>query len=525
MAFVARRETSLFRAAFRKRMTGARGAASAAVVYVGLALVGRFSSFLMLPLVARTVSLSEYGEIALAVTVSAFLSTILGLGLETPTTRASLGLYGEWSALRLRVLLLASRAFSLLFAALFAVTLWFSGASILQVRPSVLAPAAVAAALGASTHAVVLPGLRARRRLASFAMVAGSVVAVSVFGRLFALLALDAGPHGWFVAELCAQGLGFVVGLGAWRPPREQSSAAMLKHPSWSSTFDEAKAALRIGLPLVPHALAHWALNLGDRALVAAYLTLEEVATYTVAYQFASLALLLASEANRSLMPLYARAAQDPRRALRAIAQRQVAGTGAGFIVLALGIVALGPHVLPGSYSVALRFVPALLAGLFSFALYYVPANVLTLSKGNTGRIWQASVAALVVNMGTDIVLLPTLRAWGAVVGTIAGYTTLLGAVVVLERRAGTPMLDWALSGAWRVRFALASAGTIACFGSLTLQSLPITVRVLSSLAAGAGWFLVLEPSHWRMTITSATPTDRLDVPVGEPEGTKLSEP
>ena len=52
---------------------------------------------------------------------------------------------------------------------------------------------------------------------------------------------------------------------------------------SFSKTI--AKRSLFIALPILPHMLSHWVLNLMDRIILQAYLPLSDVGVYQLGYQ------------------------------------------------------------------------------------------------------------------------------------------------------------------------------------------------------------------------------------------------
>jgi O-antigen/teichoic acid export membrane protein len=202
------------------------------------------------------------------------------------------------------------------------------------------------------------------------------------------VIVLRMGIVGWLLSSLVAAVVQLAMGL------------RILRH-RWSRSFDRALliGALGFGLPLVPHALSHWALALSDRTVLGAYVSASQIGIYNLAYQLAVPIGVLAVAMNQGIMPIYAEATHDEvrRRELGGLASRQVVLT----CLLGVAAALLGPPtirlLMPPSYAGSADL-PDRRRGTF-FGLYHPHER-----RGRDG--WQDALGltgtpAGVVNIGS----------------------------------------------------------------------------------------------------------------------------
>ena len=140
---------------------------------------------------------------------------------------------------------------------------------------------------------------------------AGAAVAAAI--SILAVVAWDAGVNGPFIGALAGPLVGAVYGLAlVWR----RLTARPSRH--------ELSVMLRFGIPLIPTALALWALSLIDRVMLARLADLDEVGQYAVANRVAMPVLLIVTALGVAFSPFILSIYQtDPER------EKQVAGAGA----------------------------------------------------------------------------------------------------------------------------------------------------------------------------------------------------
>jgi O-antigen/teichoic acid export membrane protein len=228
---------------------------------------------------------------------------------------------------------------------------------------------------------------------------------------------LRGGLEGWLLAGLLASGVQLIAGL------------VVLGH-RWTRTFEPALlwGALVFGLPLVPHALSHWALALSDRTVLGAYVSQSQIGIYNLAYQLAMPIGVLAVAMNQGIMPIYAEATHDEvrRRELGGLASRQFLLT----CLLGMTVALLGPPtirlVMPADFFPAAGLLPWIAAGYVFFGLYFLPMNAVSVMAGKTRWVWTSTVVAGATNIALNLATVPTFGTAAAAVNTAIAYGLLL---------------------------------------------------------------------------------------------------
>lgn len=355
--------------------------------------------FLLLPLYANVLSPSQFGQIALVTTLSALMGAVLAFGLDLAVFREFFTLADQPEDRKRFISTLAG--FALLAPA--AITLvivagalaWWPDGSTMNV--SVVAFGAAAASLNVFSQTCVLPLLRAEQRLRDF--LALSLTNIVLIGGLTILCVswLELGPEGWFLAQL----LSALITL-PW-------SFWMLRM-YWTRSIDVPGlvAALKFGIPIVPHRFAHWALAFADRAVLALFVSTALVGIYSLGYQVAAVLGLVLTSLNQALMPEYGRraGAADATADLRPLVTMQILAT----IWLAIGTALLVPPailLLLPDYADAAPLVPWFALGYLFYGLYFIPMNAITLLKGDTKWNWIFTIAAGGLNIALNYWLIP----------------------------------------------------------------------------------------------------------------------
>jgi O-antigen/teichoic acid export membrane protein len=328
--------------------------------------------------------------------------------------------------------------------------------------------------------AVPLAVLRARRALGRYVAVNAAYVVTLTVAMLVLVVGMEKGAAGWFVAGLVAAFAALIVAGAALRDD-------LTSRLAWAPVA----AALAIGLPLVPHALAHWGLSLSDRILLAHWVPMQEVGTYSIAYQLAGALGLVFIAVNHSVMSDFGAAVADAgRRAhLPRMVTYQVALTIFAGSVVALAGPAFVDRFLPAGWSPAADLVPALALANVIFGLYLIPMNIVAILAGQTRWIWLATVFAAGANVVTNVLLIPVWGAEGAAAGTVVGYVTLFAVVAgyMLWRHGALLHFEWkrlfvAAAGSSVV---LAVAAGLGVFDrEISAAPLAVAIAALAAVAA-----------------------------------------
>jgi O-antigen/teichoic acid export membrane protein len=456
--------------------------------YAAAVLAQRGIGFLLLPLYTRVLSVEEYGQLAVVLTISAGVSTLLSFGLETAVFRTYILLH---DAPEKRSAFVNSVGLLAIFgpASLAAIAIVFFG----ELFATWLDVPWLAIGLGISTAAVsvsatVLPYavLRAQERLRAYLGLTGIQVLVTTTLTLTFVVVLGWGVVGWLLGSLVA----ITMTLGA--------GLLVLGH-RWTLTIERSHliTTLAFGLPLLPHAAAHWGLSLSDRIVLGAFVSPADIGLYQLAYQFAIPVSTLGIAMTRGTAPLYAHAARSAaeREELAGVIVHHV-------IVIALGGMAvsvLGPIIIevlmPPAYAGAGTFVPWLALGTVLLGLYFVPMNIISILAGSTRWVWIATVAAATVNITLNLLTVPRFGASATAVNFAVGYAVLLVGVPLFMRGTGERVaLDWR-----RMGLGLAIVASVAACGMLITRDMPPWPGLaVGGAIAVAGPVLLLAAGVWR---------------------------
>jgi O-antigen/teichoic acid export membrane protein len=186
----------------------------------------------------------------------------------------------------------------------------------------------------------------------------------------------------------------------------------------------------KFGMPLVPSALALWAINFVDREFVTYYKGLDEVGIYSAAIKVASV-ITFVMIAFRTAWPAFAYSIDDDREARRTYAFVLTYLLGAAFwTALALG--ALAPWLVSLLTSPAYQRADRAVAPLaFAFAVY-AGYTVLAIGSGRARRTqlnWIVAGAGAAVNVALNFWLIPAYGMVGAAFSTLAAYLVLFAAM------------------------------------------------------------------------------------------------
>lgn len=398
--------------------------ARAAAGYAGIATLQRASGFIILILFTRILSPDQYGEITLLTTVGTLLTMLLTLGLEPRITYA----YYRKGA-DLANYLVAAKQISVGVPVLFGASI---GLILVVVAPSHWAEWAMqcvgSSALAAGTT-YAYSFLRASRNLHRYVLLALSILLCQVACRVVFVAILDLGVTGWALSELVSGILALILGPRLARVSRSSRGPRIRR---WQ--------VLREGLPLVPHSLAQWGLALSDRLVLAVFVSTAVVGVYSAMYQFAAITSMMLNEINRAFMPNYAAHAPGEPDLDRVVLThlRTTFALHATFVILGYMAIAV---VLPVEYRQDDGAYAALTLGALAYGLYFVPMNGLTLVAGDTKRAPIISGIALALNLAVNVALCSLLGLWGAVLGTIVGYSCLVVIAASFEHRLGA--INW----------------------------------------------------------------------------------
>lgn len=348
-------------------------------------------SVLVTPLVTRGLGASEYGQVALGVAVYQTAAVLLALGLPAAVTRDAV-LEGGGSR-RAAGTALTGALLAMVLGGLLAAVAWVSGASV-GGAPAVVAALALLSGGSLAALTVAQSYLRAQHRVVEFVVLA---VANAALGPVAGLVGVSAG---WlrapgYLGAICVVQLGCaLVGLGLVGPRGAHRSRAAMG------------AAVRVGLPTVPHQLATGALSAG-LVLVAGHTAGTAAAgELQIALLVGTVTVLLLGAFNNSWAPqVYARPPEDRAAYVSrtapavALAAAAAACTIAVLAPVALAVLAPSSIATPRAATAA-----AVAAAAAPVSVLYLANVHLVFASGRTGLLALTSPASLGLALGCAVV-------------------------------------------------------------------------------------------------------------------------
>jgi O-antigen/teichoic acid export membrane protein len=373
-----------------------------------------------LPIFARAFTQVEYGKLELGLVLSSVTLTVVDLGFASAAQRSFYDYSDSQTEERRRVLFTAISATSMVavVAALLIAALrgeldnWIFGGS--SAERLILAIAVSIPIVNAATFFRETMRLRFRQWSYVAAAVMAAIASAAVSVTL--VVAFDAGIEALFIGAIFGNALGVAYGL-------------YVSHRDVGRRFSrpELRVMLAYGIPLVPAALAMWALALIDRVMLSRLGNLAEVGQYAVANRVASLLLLVVTAFALAFGPyIFSIYSQDPEmeKAVRAKALTYFAVV---LLIVGLFLTLYAREALelvtPG-YDRAYKAVGPLCFGTIAFGISSVVGSGISFAR-RTRWLPLIAGAAAAVNVVLNLVLIPPYGMVGAAVAAAVAYSVL----------------------------------------------------------------------------------------------------
>jgi O-antigen/teichoic acid export membrane protein len=383
------------------------------VIYGLGGLVSRILAVLLLPLYTRYLATGSFGRVETLTSASAVAVIVLRMGVSTAFFRFY---FDHKDAAGRLAVVRTSFWFTMAMATIGLVLCLALATPISHAIPNFghhpeLIRAAAVGFWAQMNYEQLTSLFRVEERSVSFAIASVANVLITIGATVVLVVSLHEGALGLLVGNFIGT-LSVYLVLLAYR--REQLGLQ----------FDRGilRGMQKFGLPLVPSALALWAINFIDRIFVGAYKGQGEVGVYSAAIKIASV-ITFVMFAFRTAWPAFAYSIEDDRDARHTYAYvLTYLLIVASWIALALG--ALAPwlvHLIDPRYHRAEKGI-ALLA--FAGAIY-AGYTVLAIGSGRARRTqfnWVVSGSGAALNIGLNFWLVPLYGMVGASIATAAAY-------------------------------------------------------------------------------------------------------
>lgn len=463
------------------------------VIYGLGGLVSRILAVVLLPLYTSYLSPGSFGRVETLTAASAVAVIVLRMGVSTAFFRFY---FDHKDPARRLVVVRTSFWFTMTMATVgLVLSLVFAGPLSHAIPHFGNHPELVrAAAIGfwAQMNYEQLTSLfRVEERSVAFALASVANVLITIGATIVLIVGLHKGALGLlvgnFVGTLCV----YLV-LVAYR--REQLGLQ----------FDREllRGMQKFGLPLVPSALALWAINFIDRIFVGAYKSQAEVGVYSAAIKIASV-ITFVMFAFRTAWPAFAYSIEDDRDARHTYAfVLTYLLVIASWIALALG--ALAPWITDAMVSHRYHRAQEAIALLAFAGAVYAGYTVLAIGSGRARRTqfnWIVSGSGAALNIGLNFWLVPRYGMVGAAIATAAAYVGLFLGMTWYAQRV------YPVSYQWRRVVTAVGAGvglTVAArAGHLGLAPSFLLVLAYPLALALLGFYLPAERARLRRLVPS----------------------
>lgn len=382
-----------------------------------------------LPIFARAFSRSDFGVLELATIGSAVALALVDAGFGSAAQRSWFDYTAEQRAERRTVIFTALTVTSgLALAVALTVALARDPASDLlfgtHKTTLMLVVAGTIPAINIAQFLRDVMRLRFRAWQYVLSAVSAAVVAASV--GVVCVVALDLGVTGYFVGILTGNLLAVAYGLHVTKPDIGRRFSRF-----------ELRRMIAYGLPLVPTAIAVWALWFIDRIMLGKLANLAEVGEYAVANRVAGVLLLAVSGFSLAFSPYFLSLYSEGGAAEKPILARTLT-----YLTLALSLAGLFLvlfareliELVAPDFTSSYRAVGPLALGVIFFGIASVAITGISIER-RTGYFAFAYGAAAALNIGLNFVLIPPFGMIGAAIATAAAFAVLAGLLYWVSQR------------------------------------------------------------------------------------------
>jgi O-antigen/teichoic acid export membrane protein/glycosyltransferase involved in cell wall biosynthesis len=461
-------------------------------------LVSRILAVLLLPLYTSYLSTTDYGKIETLVAATAVMVIVLRLGISSAFFRFYFDAHDQEGRTRV---VRTSFWFTMCAATvglILAIILANPISRLLQLgspaHPETTLVIAAGVGLWAQMNYEQLTSLfRAEERAVGYVTASLANILITVGATVLLVVVLHKGPLGVLVGNFIGTLCIYFVLLG-------------YRRYQLGLEFDRKlfRAMNKFGMPLVPAALALWAINFIDRLFIALFKDQSEVGVYSVAVRVSS-AIVFMMIAFRTAWPAFAYSIEDDREARRTYS---FVLTYVVFVTcwvsLAFGV--LAPwivHLLARNpaFQRAAEAVPLLAFGAAAYTAY----TVMAIGSGRARKVqwnWVIAAVAAAVNVALNVILIPPYGMEGAAIATAAAYLALFLGMMIYSQEVYYVAYQWRrVITATGVAVLLTVIGTVL---HVPLAAAIVVVLVYPFVLAPLGFYLPAELRRLRRLVPVA---------------------
>ena len=302
------------------------------IVYSLSGVLTRAISLFLVPVYTRALTPQDYGILGVATTVLSLLGVLLMFSLQAAVTR----FYPGYALQERRALLGTLLVFLTVVSGALALGLelagsrgWLDSIAFAPFRPylSLILWTAYLTIFLTLLQSVYIA--QQRPVLVMLLNLANTLLVVGL--SIYFVVILRQGAQGSLLAGLLA-----ALAMGV------VSFALLVRMSSVTFSTGVLRIALLFSLPLIPHLISHWLLNLSDRFVLLRYVDAAQLGIYTLAYQFGMLMNIFTTSVSTAIMPAF-------MLLLKSNAERDSVPRLGTYTICAVWWVALGLALLSGT--------------------------------------------------------------------------------------------------------------------------------------------------------------------------------
>lgn len=454
-----------------------------AAIYGLSSIVGRFLNFLLVPFYTNYLLPSEYGVIANLYAYIAFAAVVYGCGMESAYMRfvASLEIGDK------------KQNFSTPFASLFVTSLLlsllihaFSGdlAELIGVEPAQQILVRYAGWILFFDTMLIIPyaSLRMGQQAKTFAAFRVLSILINVLLNIVLIVGLGMKADGVLIANLLASAVTFLFLLYRTRP----QITLQFSMPLY-------RELLKFGLPYVPAGLSGIAIQVIDRPILKALTNDATVGVYQANYRLGILMMLVVGMFDYAWRPFFLIHAKDEDAKELFSKVFTYFLTAMLFVFLAVSIFIddlvrvriFGGYFFHPDYWGGVSIVPWILFA-YIFTGAYVNFVVGIYLEKKSSYLPYVSGAGALVNVGANLLLIPSYGMLGAAYATVLSYVVMAVGIYFASQRFYYVRYEWGKI----FRISASTVGLLALYVLLDLE--PVTVHGIIAKSALCVSFLIL---------------------------------
>lgn len=386
------------------------------IFFVGEA-TGRGLALLLVPLFTRAMSPTDYGILAVGITLTVVLTLAFSLSLDSAVLRLSFEVESEAELRRLYGTILG---FVFCFSTVVTLGIDRLGATgALDIFESVpfdpYLRLCLWGAYAAAFMKLPIAVYTMRQQATKAVAIALSYSLLQLAMLIYFVVIREQGAIGALRGTLVA---GVVVGAVSF------VLMARLSSPRWSRKL--LGQSLLLSLPLIPHSVGVWVLHLSDRLVIEPFVTTAELGLYSLAYSAGAIAVLFIFAFSKAFGPVIVSQLKDEQTA--GDAPRMGTYSLAVLVFICVGVALMAAPAVrlatPSEYHGAIELIPWIALGEIGVAIYVIVSQGAWFAM-RTGWITVGTLIGAAVNIGLNLLLVPPFGITAAAIAAMLGFMSL----------------------------------------------------------------------------------------------------